>query len=149
MVEWKSHRLKRVVKSTLAAEAAALCEAQDHLEFGRVLLAQMLGYDYGRDWQRALDRFPGYLVMDAKSLFDSLEAPGSMPKERRVALDLQAVREALEREADEARWVPTRHMIADVLTKSMVNIPPYFTYVVPPGKLSVVESDEARQAVPG
>ena len=37
VVEWRSHRLKRVVKSTLAAEAAALCEAQGHIEFGRVL----------------------------------------------------------------------------------------------------------------
>ena len=30
-IEWKSHRLKRVVKSILAAEAAALSEAHDHL----------------------------------------------------------------------------------------------------------------------
>ena len=43
VVSWASHRIKRVVKSTLAAEAAALSEAQDQLEYARVLFMQMLG----------------------------------------------------------------------------------------------------------
>ena len=48
VVSWASHRIKRVVKSTLAAEAAALREAQDQLEYARVLLMQMLGKVDGR-----------------------------------------------------------------------------------------------------
>jgi hypothetical protein len=89
IVSWASHRIKRVVKSTLAAEAAALSEAQDQLEYARVLFMQMLGKVDGRNWQEAL-KMPGYLVMDAKSLYDSLMKPGSMLTEQRVALDLAA-----------------------------------------------------------
>ncbi len=48
---WASHRIKRVVKSTLAAEAAALSDAQDQLEYARVLFMQMLGSVDGRNWQ--------------------------------------------------------------------------------------------------
>ena len=54
VVSWASHRIKRVVKSTLAAEAAALSEAQDHLEYARVLFMQTLGKMDGQRWQAAL-----------------------------------------------------------------------------------------------
>ena len=36
-----------------------------------MLFMQMLGRVEGRNWQEAL-KMPGYLVMDAKSLYDSL-----------------------------------------------------------------------------
>lgn len=39
VVEWRSMRVKHVVKSTLASEAAALSAAQDRNEFNRVLFA--------------------------------------------------------------------------------------------------------------
>ena len=92
---------------------------------------------------------PGYLVMDAKSLYDSLMKPGSMPKEKRVALDLAAIQEASARETDFARWTPTRHMLADVLTKSMVKVPPYLEYVLSRGRVSLVESAEAQNVLDG
>ena len=60
-----------------------------------------------------------------------------------MALDVAAVREALEKQTDFARWTPTRHMLADALTKSMATVPRYLDYVLSPGKLSLVESDEA------
>ena len=43
LVEWSSHKLRRVVKSTLAAEAGALSAAHDRNEFARVVAAMMLG----------------------------------------------------------------------------------------------------------
>ena len=146
VVSWASHRIKRVVKSTLAAEAAALSEARDQLEYARVLFMQMLGKVDGRNWQEAL-KMPGYLVMDAKSLYDPLMKPA--PKEKRVALDLVAIQEALARETDFARWTPTRHMLADVLTKAMVKVPPYLEYVLSRGRVSLVESPEAQNVLDG
>ena len=92
---------------------------------------------------------PGYLVMDAKSLYDSLMKPGSLPKERRVALDVSAIREALERATDHARWAPTRHMLADALTKSMTTVPPYLGYVLSRGRLCLTESPEAVNVLAG
>ncbi len=109
-----------MMRSTLATEAAALSETQDQLEYARVPFMQMLGRVDGRDWQAALT-MPGYLAVDAKSLYDSLMKPGSLPNEKPVALDLAAVTEALARDTDFARWTPTGHMLSDVLTKSMTN----------------------------
>ncbi len=51
---WKSHRLKRAVKSTLAAESAALAEAQDFQEYARVVFMYMMGRaDLNQPWTRA------------------------------------------------------------------------------------------------
>ena len=48
---------------------------------------------------------------------------GSIPQERRVALDLLDVKEGIERMNDQIRWVPTDHMLVDCMTKFM---PPAF-----------------------
>ena len=123
VVDWTSSRVHRVVKSTLAAEAAALAAAQDRNEFLRVCVAYFFGRMDARrttatPWQNALQMVPGHLVVDAKSLNDLLEKQGSMPKEKRVGLDLMAVREGLERDEDHLHWICTRWMLADVLTKA-------------------------------
>ena len=120
VVDWTSSRVHRVVKSTLAAEAAALAAAQDRNEFYRVAVAYFFGLLDARrptPWQRALDLVPGHMVVDAKSLNDLLEKTGSMPKEKRVHLDLLAVREGLERDEDHLHWMENKWMLADILTK--------------------------------
>ena len=146
MVEWSSHRIKRTVRSTLAAEAAALSEAQDRAEHARVVLAEMLGTNISV-WSDAL-KIPCYYVIDANSLYDLLNKQGSLPQERRVALDILAMREALERDSDKLRWVPTRHMLADMLTKRM-KMGPYVSHVLSHGRLSLVESPEASHVIQG
>ena len=44
---------------------------------------------------------------------------GSLPDERRVALDLLDIREGIEEIGDEIRWVPADHMLVDCMTKAM------------------------------
>ncbi len=44
---------------------------------------------------------------------------------------------------------PTRRMLADVLTKAMAKARPYLEYVSSRGKLSLVESTEAQNALSG
>ena len=143
IIEWKSHRIKRVVKSTLAAEAAALAEAQDKNEYARVLFQYLMGRMNSKEWQQALEQCPGYLAIDAKSVYDLVHKDGSMPSEKRVGLDLMAVQEGLKRPQDDLRWVPTRHMLADPFTKYLSHAP-YFDYVLSSGRLSLVESEEAK-----
>eukprot|EP00969_Alexandrium_andersonii_P064056 2821294-Alexandrium_andersonii.AAC.1 len=54
------------------------------------------------------DRFvPGATATDARSLYDLVKAPGSLPKDRRVALDLWAAREAVDKGAHKIYWMPT------------------------------------------
>ena len=62
---------------------------------------------------------PFSLGPDCKSLYDLCVKEGSIPEERRVALDLLDVRDGVERYGDQIRWVPTDHMLVDCLTKQM------------------------------
>ena len=65
------------------------------------------------------EAIPLYLVTDCKSLYDVCTKNGSMPEERRVALDLLDVRESIEKFGDKIRWIPTDHMLVDCMTKNM------------------------------
>ena len=62
------------------------------------------------------------LVLDAKTAFDALQTE-SLPQDRRTALDLLAIKEALLNENNRAlcRWVPGRQQISDGLTKEKSN----------------------------
>ena len=46
ILEWKSHRLQRAVRNTLAAEAAALDAANDHAGFLGCLMSELFWSDY-------------------------------------------------------------------------------------------------------
>ena len=73
--------------------------------------------DLRRDWRETL-RLPGIMVTDAKSLHDHLNKTGSIPTERQTLIDLLVARDLQEREIVKIRWLPNRHMLADILTKA-------------------------------
>ena len=63
---------------------------------------------------------PTYIVTDCRSLYDLLtkmSAPGAGITEKRVAIDIFAIREILPKER--VRWAPTYRMLADGMTKIM------------------------------
>ena len=121
LVEFQSSTIHRVVRSTLAAEAASLSTALDRQLYVRLVLEALLHGEPETTpcWRNQL-RVPGLMVVDAKSLFDHLSTTGSIPKERQVMIDLLAARELVESGAVDIKWVPTTHMVADMLTKSMI-----------------------------
>ena len=91
------------------------------------MYAQAMIYEveHGRNgdpWEQMCEKVPFCMGTDCKSLYDLCAKEGSMPKERRVALDIMDVREGLEEFGDNMRWVPTDHMLVDCMTK---NMPPY------------------------
>ena len=77
--------------------------------------------EVGKDchWTQMCARVPFCLGTDCKSLYDLCTKVGSLPDDRRVALDMLDVREGIEEMKDQIRWVPTDHMLADALTKGM------------------------------
>eukprot|EP00971_Amphidinium_carterae_P346466 6487924-Amphidinium_carterae.1 len=123
MVSFSTHRIKRVVKSTMAAESAAVAEAADMMQYLLVLYRQMTEGQWqpDRDWQAALSgyKYPGVLVTDGKSLYDHLSTTGSVPSEKQVLLDLLYVKEQVEQGRLRIRWVPGSHQLSDILTKEM------------------------------
>ena len=72
-----------------------------------------------QSWEAMCKAIPFALATDCKSLYDVCTKNGSMPEERRVALDLLDVRESIEEMGDKIRWIPTDHMLVDCLTKAM------------------------------
>jgi len=130
MLEFASNKIQRVVRSTMAAESAALSMATDRQLYARALWQALTTGEphFGPRWREEL-MVHGYLVTDARSLFDHLTTTGSLPTERQVLLDLLAVRELLD--VDEVpedgrdpakvhiKWVPSKHQLSDPLTKCM------------------------------
>jgi len=118
IAEFQSSTIHRVVKSTLAAEAASMSTALDRQLYLRLLLEAILYGEpaCGPDWRHRL-KIPGILIADARSLYDHLNKTGSAPKEKRILIDLLVARDLTEANALKLRWTPTTHMLADILTK--------------------------------
>ena len=121
-VEHSTNKIKRVVKSTFAAEGSSMSLAIDRHLYARLLFQALM---YGEsschlddDWRGHL-KVSGYLVTDAKSLYDHLHTTGSMPSERSAMLDLLGAKELIDQGIIKLRWCPTQLQFADHLTKTM------------------------------
>ena len=145
MVEFGSSVIHRVVKSTLAAEAAALSTALDRQLYLRLVLESMLYGEpvCGPDWRHKL-KVPGILITDARSLYDHLGKTGSVPKEKQTLIDLLVARDLMEEKAICLRWVPTDHILADILTKQM-KVPPVAAKFLMQQRYCVMRSLEEKE----
>jgi hypothetical protein len=122
VIEWSSGEIHRVVRSTLAAEAASASHAHDRGTFARVLLAELLFAQTELPWTEAQRAVKYGLASDCSSLVDHCQKTGSSVSEKRVGLDIADVRAAVDA-GDTLCWVPTRVMPADCLTKHLVQQP--------------------------
>ena len=93
LLEVESSTILRVVRSTMAAESAALSKRRTDLA--------------DRDWRSAL-RVPGILIVDAESLYDHLRKDSSVPVERPTLLAVFA-KDLVERKCIEVGWLPNSH----------------------------------------
>jgi hypothetical protein len=118
LLDWGSSKIHRKVRSTLAAEAAAAARAYDRAIYARAMIAEIENGLQGH-WKEEIKTIPFCLGTDCKSLYDLCMKEGSLPDERRVALDLLDIREGIEEIGDKIRWVPTDHMLVDCMTKAM------------------------------
>ena len=113
VLEWKSHRLRRVCRSTLAAEACSLDAAVDHCAFFAFILCEIFDPEFkgtrdDRPW------IPVAPTTDCRSLYDAVRKLSTQFQERRTQIDVTAIRETCARTI---RWVPTTVQRADGLTK--------------------------------
>ena len=118
---WASRKIPRVVRSTLSAEAFALGATLDRLSWLRVFWEWMKNPSI--DWSQPSEVLGGapkaMVATDCKSVFD-LSTKTSTPActESRTTLECLLIRERL-MENCRLRWVSSRAMLADCLTKSM------------------------------
>ena len=108
-LQWKSKKIKRVVKSTLAAECLALQEACETAFYLKSILAEILGIDIS---QIKIDCYT-----DNRSLRDSLHSSRTL-EEKRLILDEAILKEMMQKgEISNVQWIEKEFQIADPLTK--------------------------------
>ena len=136
ILSWRSSKLKRRVSSTLAGEALSFSQALAEVEWLQLMIRDILHGDVHReDWRKSIVPFVAVLreecelkcrlqqchVTDAKSLFDAIskDSVGSR-QDRRTAVEIAIILDALRKSRSTVRWAPHPKMIADVLTKDNI-----------------------------
>eukprot|EP00971_Amphidinium_carterae_P113980 2258445-Amphidinium_carterae.2 len=137
---WKSHKQKRKTPSTLAAEAQATGEGIGVLDWCKVFLEACVQEDFElQHWESAVSCRPSLVLTDCKSVFDSLSQLWSTGvADKRTAIDLAIIREALSKDVSKCRWIDTKYQLVDSLTKKSAS-PDYLRQVLREGVYQVVE----------
>jgi hypothetical protein len=105
---WRSRKLKRIAKSTMAAECQALSEGADEVFAIRGFLRELMGTEIN---------LPIVMRTDNNNLAQSAYST-KMVSDKRLQMDISLLREMLEKEELKAvEWVPTEGQLADCLTK--------------------------------
>ena len=94
LMERKSYRHQRVLRSTLAAEAASLDRAENHAHYLAAMMSEMV---YAQliattNEQPAFEVLP---LTDARSLYDSVHSLSTSFQEKRLEIDIAALNAAI------------------------------------------------------
>jgi len=108
-IVWTSKKVKRVVKSPLAAETLALQEAVEHAALVKALLCEIYDMDQSK--------FPTVCITDSKSLRDTVHT-STVVEDKGLMIDLCCLREMIQGKLIKIEWVPASKQLADCLTKS-------------------------------
>ena len=118
LIHWRSQRIKRVCRSTFAAETLSAIDAIDQGIYLRDMLVGWLNLDKLDDDGRPT--IPLQLYSDCNSLCETLEMVEPKATEKRLRLDLTSMKENLDNGTLSAfTWLDTRIQVADALTKHM------------------------------
>ena len=121
ILEWKSSTAKRICRSTFGAETLACTEGLELAQYVRSFVHSIIEGRIVKVEHLHGSGLP--CLSDCKSLFDHIHKEGipRTPTDKRLAIDLAALREALQSEQVHGRaqlhWLPTHLQFADVLTK--------------------------------
>jgi hypothetical protein len=105
-IDYKSHKLRRVARSSATAETIALTEAVDHAIWLKLILEEI--------YQR-LD--PISVFTDCNDLLEIAKSQ-NITEEKRLMLNITSLREDLRSRNITMSWIPAAYNIADVLTKA-------------------------------
>ena len=112
LVDWHSNKIKRVVRSTLAAETLSLCDGLENTLFIRDILRSI--------WDQALN-ISIIGVVDNLSLVEAVNSATSV-SDKRLRREIGALKEMLDSgDVSTLKWVPGEFQLADILTKQGVN----------------------------
>ena len=108
-ITWTSNRLKRVARSTLAAETLSFTDAADTGFFVSKLLQNITNI--------SLDETPIITcITDSKSLFEMLGTSHQI-SDRRLRVEVSAIRQMVDCNEISVQWTNKEKQLSDVLTK--------------------------------
>ena len=153
-LRWRSCKLERRTQSTLGAELMALSRGMAEVDWMRSLLAEALYSEYTLQSDKKLrETFHTGATVDNKPIYDHTMGEGIVVKDKRVAIDMLLVRRDIRNTNMQLRWVDTRQMIADSLTKTTADpsflrfLSRYGEYVLvgprPRGQVPAMETEGA------
>ena len=119
VVTYHSGLLKRVVRSSLAAEISQAASTMEEADFVRAVMAEAVHPDFRlSNWVSWVSQWRQILVLDSRTGYDLLNG-SSLGEDRRLAIDIAAMKQALQEDGASrmVRWVPGEELPADDLTK--------------------------------
>lgn len=120
IVDWSSKKLKRAVRSSVAAETLAGQNGLDAIEMFQALLEETLRGITPRQFRDMTPIDEAGVVIDSKGFYDAVTrscCSQSVSVERRLQIDYAIAKETLSKQHITPYWVNNLVMIADCLTK--------------------------------
>ena len=120
VIEWASKKLRRVVRSSTAAETLAAQNGLDCIEFAQAFIQECLNGMSPREFRTWTPEETSGLVIDSKSLYDALTRSAcstALAIEKRLAIDSAIARASLQERNIVPFWTNNLQMVADPLTK--------------------------------
>ena len=111
LIDWKSHKIRRIVRSTLAAETLSMSDAVD---------AAMLIASTWNEFTGCGTLDPVECITDCHSLYDNVNST-KLCTEKRLRIDIAMLKEMQERGEMVLHWTDTKEQLADPLTKKGVS----------------------------
>ena len=102
---WQSRKIKKVCKSTLAAESWALVEGLESAELIKAQWNEIVKIDV-----------PIVCVTDCKSLFDAVKTTNTL-EDKGLRIPMACLRQRFNRNEVRYVWVPTNLQLADCLKR--------------------------------
>ena len=108
-VSWSSTKIKRVVTSSLSAEAHSLVDGLDTSHIILSLLKDVL--------REAGKEFNVNVLVDSLSLVQNVHST-TLIKEKRIRVNIASIQESVEKNEVSLEWIDRNEQLADCLTKS-------------------------------
>ncbi len=109
LIEWQANKVRRIVRSTLAAEALSLVDGLENAIYLRRLISELTG--------KAADSIKIKAITDNRSCVDAVMST-SLIDDKRLRIEIGMLKCMLkERVINQIKWVKGAEQLADCLTK--------------------------------
>ena len=106
-LSWSCNKIKRVVRSSLAAEALSLQEGLEDGFYHQSMIQELFG-------KNCTTNIKAYT--DSKSLIEAINST-KLVDDKRLRIDIGAIKESIQKHEADVRWCPGSKQLANCLTK--------------------------------